>query len=89
MKRILNIYRYQHLALFNFELDCKKLKDGEIASYTTLSIRSPTSTVVYVVYTDSVGFRQRYLQGWIWDEINDYANISYEDWKYSLTRFLK
>lgn len=89
VKRTLNVYHHPRVATEYFDIACKNMKEGDIASHRDLTIKNEASITVFAHYTDDKSFVQKYLQGWIWDEINDCANLPYDVWLYTQSRLLE
>lgn len=89
MKRTLNIYRQWSFARYAFNTACENLKEGDIASHRDLTIKSESNITIFACYTNEKDFSQKYLRGWIWNEINDYANLPYDLWAIAQSRILE
>lgn len=89
MKRTLIIYSQWNFARYAFNTACKNLKEGDAASHRNLTIKNESDITVYACYTNEKDFCQKYLRGWIWNEINDYAKLPYDVWKISQSRLLE
>lgn len=88
-KKTLNIYRQWSFARYAFNTAIESLKEGDVASPRDLIIKNESNITVYGCYTNENDFYQKYLLGWIWNEINDYANLPYNVWKISQSRLIQ
>lgn len=85
MKRTLNIYN----TLFSARCAFENYHGTEIKNFRDLTIRDDDSFTVFAPCVNEETFRMKYLQGWIWNEINDCANLPYDLWVIAQSRILQ
>lgn len=89
MKRTLNIYSQWNFARYAFSTACENLKEGDVVSRRDLTIKGESSITIFACYTNKNDFCQKYLRGWILNEVNNYANLPCDARSYIQSRILQ
>lgn len=89
MRTTLNIYNHWNFARYAFNTARRNLKEGDVTSHKDLIIKNESDIAVYTWYTNEKDFFQKYLQGWIWNEISGYVNLPYDLRLYTQSRILQ